>query len=59
MDFKKGEVLSFEEILVKVVEINIDSVVFEVLSSGYEEDEGDLMEVPNWYLKANQDELKR
>ena len=59
MEFKKSEVLIFEEILVRVVEINIDSLVFEVLSSGYEEDEGDLIEVPNWYLKANQDELKR
>lgn len=59
MDFKIGETLKFEEIWVKVVEIKEDAIVFEVLSTGYEEDEGELMEVPMWYIQSNKDQVKR
>ncbi|MEI2471379.1 hypothetical protein ACIROD_10455 [Peribacillus sp. NPDC101481] len=59
MDFILGETLKFEEIWVKVIEIKDESIVFEVLFTGHEEDEGDLMEVPMWYLKANKDQVKR
>ncbi len=59
MDFKIGETLKFEEICVKVVEIKEDAIVFEVLSTGHEEDEGKLMEVPMWYIQSNKDQIKR
>ncbi len=59
MKLKKGEILKFEEILVKVKQVNDDVVIFEVLSSGYEGDKGNLMEVPMWYLKENINQLKR
>ncbi|WP_078410741.1 hypothetical protein [Priestia abyssalis] len=59
MDFKIGETLKFEEIWVKVVEIKEDAIVFEVLSTGHEEDEGELMEVPMWYIQSNKDQVKR
>jgi hypothetical protein len=59
MDFKIGETLKFEEIWVKVVEIKEDAIVFEVLLSGHEEDEGELMEVPMWYIQSNKDQVKR
>ncbi|MEC0343871.1 hypothetical protein ABGT24_27430 [Peribacillus frigoritolerans] len=59
MDFKIGETLKFEEILVKVVEIKEDAIVFEVLLTGHEEDEGKLMEVPMWYIQSNKDQVKR
>lgn len=54
MDFKIGETLKFEEICVKV-----DAIVFEVLFTGHEEDEGGLMEVPTSYIQANKDQVKR
>ena len=59
MDFIKDETLKFEEISVKVIEIKQDSIVFEVLSSGHEKDEGKLMEVPLWYIVSNKDQVKR
>lgn len=59
MDFKIGETLKFEEIWVKVVEIKEDAIVFEVLLTGHEEDEGKLMEVPIWYIQSNKDQVKR
>ncbi|MEH7239567.1 hypothetical protein [Bacillus sp. JJ1562] len=59
MDFKIGETLKFEEIWVKVVEIKEDAIVFEILSTGYEEDEGELMEVPMWYIQSNKDQVIR
>jgi|tagenome__1003787_1003787.scaffolds.fasta_scaffold13416434_1 hypothetical protein len=59
MDFKIGETLKFEEIWVKVVEIKEDAIVFEVLLTGHEEDEGKLMEVPMWYIQSNKDQVKR
>lgn len=59
MDFKIGETLKFEEIWVKVVEIKKDAIVFEVLLTGHEEDEGKLMEVPMWYIQSNKDQVKR
>ncbi|MFE4705688.1 hypothetical protein [Peribacillus simplex] len=59
MDFKIGETLKFEEIWVKVVEIKEDAIVFEVLSTGHEGDEGELMEVPMWYIQSNKDQVKR
>jgi hypothetical protein len=59
MDFKIGETLKFEEIWVKVVEIKEDAIVFEVLLTGHEEDEGKLMEVPMWYIQSNKDQEKR
>jgi hypothetical protein len=30
-----------------------------IVTTGHEEDEGDLMEVPLWYLEENKDQLKR
>jgi hypothetical protein len=59
MDFRIGETLKFEGILVKVVEIKEDAIVFEVLLTGHEEDEGKLMEVPMWYIQSNKDQVKR
>jgi hypothetical protein len=59
MDFKIGETLKFEEIWVKIVEIKEDAIVFEVLLTGHEEDEGKLMEVPMWYIQSNKDQVKR
>ncbi|MDQ0897392.1 hypothetical protein [Paenibacillus sp. V4I7] len=59
MDFKVGESLTFESIRVKVVEIKDKSIVFEVLSTGNEEDEGDLMEVPMSYIEANKHKVIR
>jgi hypothetical protein len=59
MDFKIGETLKFEEIWVKVVKIKEDAIVFEVLPTGHEEDEGKLMEVPMWYIQSNKDQVKR
>ncbi|MFS0824671.1 hypothetical protein [Bacillus sp. 1P02SD] len=57
MDFKIGETLKFEEIWVEVVEIKGDAIVFEILSTSYEEDEGELMEVPKWYIQSNKDQV--
>jgi hypothetical protein len=59
MDIKIGETLKFEEIWVKVVEIKEGAIVFEVLLTGHEEDEGKLMEVPMWYIQSNKDQVKR
>ncbi|MDQ0876546.1 hypothetical protein QFZ77_005205 [Paenibacillus sp. V4I3] len=59
MDFKVGESLTFESIRVKVVEIKDKSIVFEVLSTGNEEDEGDLMEVPMSYIEENKHKVIR
>jgi hypothetical protein len=59
MNFSVGESLIFEEIKVKVVEVKSNSVVFEVSLTGYEGDEGGLMEVPMSYLKEKRSQLKR
>jgi hypothetical protein len=59
MDFRIGETLKFEEIWVKVIDIIDESIIFEVLCTGHEEDEGELMEVPIWYLESNKGKLKR
>ncbi|MEW9669987.1 hypothetical protein [Ammoniphilus sp. 3BR4] len=59
MIFQKGETLTFESIKVKVAEVKKASIVFEVLSTGHEEDEGGLMEVPMWYIEANKHQVMR
>ncbi|MBM7648645.1 hypothetical protein JOC78_001591 [Bacillus ectoiniformans] len=59
MKFSPNEILTFEQILVQVVEVNTESVVFKILNSGYEGDAGSLMEVPLSYLEEKKDEVKR
>ncbi|USK71971.1 hypothetical protein [Peribacillus asahii] len=59
MNFTVGESLIFEEIRVKVIEIKAESIVFEVLETGYEGDKGGIMEVPLSYLEENKSEIKR
>lgn len=59
MDFNVGETLTFEAIRVRVAQVKDDSIVFEVLSTGHEGDEGSLMEIPMWYIEANKDKVKR
>jgi hypothetical protein len=59
MNFSVGESLIFEEIKVKVVEVKSNSVVFEVSGTGYEGDEGGLMEVSMSCLKEKRSQLKR
>lgn len=59
MNFFAGDKFIFEEIKVTVVEVKADSVVFEVSETGYEGDEGGLMEVPKAYLEENKDRIRR
>ncbi|ANX11298.1 hypothetical protein ABE41_004715 [Fictibacillus arsenicus] len=59
MNFTAGDKFIFEEIKVKVIEVKADSVIFEVSETGYEGDEGGLMEVPNAYLKEKKDQIRR
>ncbi|MFX3625204.1 MAG: hypothetical protein ACE3JP_14555 [Ectobacillus sp.] len=59
MEFKLGETLTFESILVRVVKIAEKSITFEVLHGGCEEDGGGIMEIPLSYIRMNQDQIKR
>jgi hypothetical protein len=59
MNFLEGDIFIFEEIKVKVIEVKDDSVVLEVSETGYEGDEGGLMEVPKSYLEEKKDQIRR
>ncbi|MBO1628604.1 hypothetical protein [Bacillus arachidis] len=59
MEFKLGETLIFEKILVRVVKITKENITFEVLHGGCEEDTEAIMEVPLWYITMNQDQIEK
>ncbi|MDM5154969.1 hypothetical protein QUF88_14415 [Bacillus sp. DX1.1] len=59
LQFTIGEILTFEEILIRAVKVNKEFISFEVLSSDYEGDEGDIIDIPLSYLEDNKEWIKR
>ncbi|WP_075980018.1 hypothetical protein [Bacillus massilinigeriensis] len=57
MDFRIGEVLQFENIQVKVIEVKEKSIEFKILNS--EKEEGDFREIPLWYIEERKNTLIR
>ncbi|MFB6468488.1 hypothetical protein ACE38V_17085 [Cytobacillus sp. Hz8] len=55
MEFKVGEIFTFENIKVKVIEVKEKSIEFKILNS--EREEGDFREIPLWYIEEKRNKL--
>lgn len=57
MEFIIGDIYTFEQIKVKVIEIKDKSIEFKVLEAEGKYKEGDFMEIPKWYIEEKLNKL--